>query len=89
MLPLHPATKDDEVILSLDAEKAFDRVEWGYLFKTLEIFKFGPKFISWVKLLYSSPMAAVRTNNNISRYFELQRYTAGMSALAPLICDCD
>ena len=64
-----------EVLLSLDAEKAFDRVEWGYLFYTLKKFGFGTKFTSWVRVLYSLPLAAIRTNNTLSSFFSLGRGT--------------
>ena len=74
-----------EVLISLDAEKAFDRVEWDYLFYTLQQFGFGPRFISWVKVLYSSPVAAVRTNNTISSYFPLNRGNRQGCPLSPLL----
>lgn len=81
-----PSTDENgEIIISLDAEKAFDPVGWDYLFKSLESLKFGPKFISWVRLLYTFPMAAVRTYNNISNYFELQHGTRQGCPLSPLL----
>ncbi len=61
--------------ISLDAEKAFDVVEWDYLFKILEMYRFRNTFIGWIKLLYRHPVAAVQTNRFISDYFTLDRGT--------------
>lgn len=74
-----------EVLISLDAEKAFDRVEWGYLIYALQSFGFGKSFISWVRLLYKAPLASVRTNNISSAYFQINRGTRQGCPLPPLL----
>lgn len=82
----HPkAVRDNLVVISLDAEKAFDRVEWPYLFAVLEKFDMGDEFITWIKILYSSPAARVLTNKTISDSFSLQRGTRQGCPLSPLL----
>lgn len=46
----------------LDTENAFDRVEWGHLFRILEVFGFGETFIKLIHLLCNQAEAAVQTN---------------------------
>lgn len=73
------------IIASLDAEKAFDRVDWSFLFTSLNHFGFRPYFTNWIKTLYSSPTAHVITNGLISKPFQLQRGTRQGCPLSPLL----
>lgn len=71
--------------ISLDAEKAFDKVEWGFIFSALSHFGFGPCFSQWVKIIYKEPKAAVLTNGAISPFFCLSRGARLGCPLSPLL----
>lgn len=78
---------EPEAAISLDAEKAFDRVEWIYLFYAMQKFGFSNSFISWIKLLYTSPQAAICTNTQQSDFFPtLQRDMSGLPTFPFVIC---
>ncbi|CAM2106257.1 unnamed protein product [Caretta caretta] len=49
-------------LLSLDQEKAFDRVDHGYLLGTLQAFGFGPQFVSFLQVLNASAECLVKLN---------------------------
>ena len=56
-------------MLSLDQEKAFDRVDWEFLFRVLTHMGFGPSFVTWVRLLYSGVSSAISINGYTSSAF--------------------
>lgn len=58
--------KEESVVIALDAEKAFDFLEWKYMFTTLKYFDFGPEFIRWIEIIYAHPQASIITNGDIS-----------------------
>ena len=60
-------------VLTLDQEKAFDRVDWKFLFCILERLGFGPSFCKWVQTLYSGVQSSVIVNGHLSQFFNLQR----------------
>ena len=72
-------------ILSLDQEKAFDRVDWSFMRFTLSAMGFGPSFISWVDLFYCRVQSAVNVNGYLSPFFHLSRGVRQGCPLSPLL----
>lgn len=68
-------SKDQVLAISLDAEKAFDWVEWKYMFEVLGRFNLGTDLINWIQTLYCVPTACVITNGLRSLPFTLGRGT--------------
>lgn len=73
------------VVVTLDTAKAFDSVEWKYLWGCLERYGFGPNFIKWVQLLYQKPTARVVANGWLSQQFDLGRGTRQGCPLSTLL----
>ena len=53
-------------IFSLDQEKAFDRVDWGFMKATPSAMSFCPAFIAWVSLFYHLAQSSVNVNGYLS-----------------------
>lgn len=64
---------EESVVIALDAEKAFDHIEWQYMLNTLKHFGFGPGFVKWIEIIYAHPLASIITNGDISEPFPLHR----------------
>ena len=72
-------------ILSLDQEKAFDRVDWVFMFNTLSRMGFGPSFIRWVRLLYTDIRSCVLVNGYCTSMFYPSRGVRQGCPLSPLL----
>lgn len=73
----------ESIIVSLDAEKAFDRANWTFLLDTQHKFGFGRSFTHCIRILYSSPMPTITTNGLLSQAFSLYRGTRQGCPLSP------
>ena len=50
------------VFISLGLQKAFNRVDWSFLFTVCRSLGFGPAFIAWLRLMYTDITSKVLTN---------------------------
>uniref|UniRef100_A0A8C5MQZ0 Reverse transcriptase domain-containing protein n=1 Tax=Leptobrachium leishanense TaxID=445787 RepID=A0A8C5MQZ0_9ANUR len=73
------------LLLSTDAEKAFDRVNWDFLFATLEHIGLGPHLCAWIRALYINPTARVCVNGMYTAPFGIRNGTRQGCPLSPLL----
>jgi hypothetical protein len=75
----------DLVLLLLDFEKAFDKIEWGFLFMALAKLGFNGTWVRWVRSLYQAVSSAIKVNGAIGLDFQLARSVRQGYPLAPYL----
>ena len=72
-------------LITLDQEKAFDRVNHGFLQRVLTRFNFGPSFRQWVNIVYTDIHSCVLNNSWLSAKIKLDRGVRQGCPLSPLL----
>ena len=73
------------ILVSVDFEKAFDKLDWSFIHKCLENYNFPPFIRQWVKILYTDIVSCVTNNGWHSNYFRLSRGVRQGCPLSPYV----
>ena len=73
------------MIISIDAEKAFDKIQHPFMLKTLEKIGTVGTFLNIVKAVYTKPMANIILNGEKLKAFLLKTGTRQGCPLSPLV----
>ena len=63
----------DGIIAFLDFAKAFDSIEWGFIYESLNKLNFGQNFIKWIKTLYADPKMLIKNNGWLTEHISVTR----------------
>jgi hypothetical protein len=77
--------KTPEVILKLDYEKAYDRVNLDFLFEALKLRGFRDKWLSWVRKIVLGGSVSVLANGEESNTFKTSKGLRQGDPLSPLL----
>lgn len=84
---IHYSTQKDTqlAILSIDQQKAFDRVDHTWLMKTIDAYNLGHYFKTWIKIIYNNAHSHLLINNSVTSAFHIQKSVRQGCPLSPLL----
>ena len=75
----------NHIIISIDAEKAFDKVQHPFMMKTLSKVRIEGAFLNIIKAIYKTPIANLIFNGQKLIAFRLRSGTRQGCPLSPLL----
>ena len=75
----------DHLIISIDAEKAFDKIQHPIMIKTLQKVGIEGTYLNIIKAIYDKPTANIIINGEKLKPFSLKSGTRQECALSPLL----
>ena len=73
------------MIISIDAEKAFDKVQQCFMLKTLNKLGINGMYLKYIKAIYDKPTAYIKLNGQKLETFPLKTDTRQGCPLSPLL----
>lgn len=84
--------KEVGIILKLDFEKAYDKVNWKLLFACLEKRGFDKLWCDWIKQVVTGSTVSVKINNKIGKHIKSHKGVRQGDPLSPIlfnfVADC-
>ena len=77
------------ILLFLDYAKAFDNLNWDFMYASLKQYGFGSSFISWIHVLYNKPEACIKANGWLTDFITIMkgiRQGCPISAMLFIMC---
>ena len=78
-------TNKPAILVTLDQENAFDRVDHEFMLCVLQKFGFGPSFCQWVGIFYGCAFSRILINGSLSSPVYLYRGVRQGCPLSPLL----
>ena len=73
------------MIISIDAEKAFDKIQYPFMIKTLQKVGIEVTYLNIIKVIYDTPTANIVLNGEKLKPFPLRSGTKQGCPLSPLL----
>ena len=77
--------KEVGVILKLDFEKAYDKVNWNFLFEYMEMRGFDRKWRDWISQVVSGGTISIKLNDMIGSYIKSYKGVRQGDPLSPIL----
>ena len=75
----------NHIIISIDAEKAFDKIQHQFMIKTLQKAHIEGTYLNIIKVIYDKPTANIILNGEKLKVFPLKSGTRQGCPLSPLL----
>ena len=73
------------ILINLDFEKAFDSLDWKFMFKVLKAFGFGEDICRWISTFYYNVKSTVIVNGQTTGWFPVKRGCRQGDPVSPYI----
>ena len=77
------------MIISIDAEKAFNKIQHPFMIKTLQRVGIEGTYLNIIKAIYDKPTANIVLHGEKLKPFPLRSGTRQGCPLSPLLCNID
>ena len=77
--------KMNGVLLKIDFEKAYDKVQWPFLQQVLRMKGFDPKWCEWIEQFVSRGSVGIKVNDDLGRYFQTRKGLRQGDPLSPIL----